>query len=153
VIRDGNSPRRESGVTHKIVWTVLERELPSHALLQRIAIHKAHEWMKDLREKVNYREPQFIEPLVPPHFNQLSSFGIAMASTAYINDQSLLYAPDPDHAALATPIECLKRVSHSMSLDQNLISADDRTYLNDTMIRAGLPEDVIVGVIGTSPQS
>ena len=147
VVETGNVPHREKGVTHEIVWKVMERELPNHALLGQIGLDKAFEWMKTLREDVNYRNPRFEDPLVPSYFGELSRWGLRAATEAYTNEP-MLYAFDPDHAALAFPIACLRLAALAIRRVGGLDDGDCG-YLSTKMAEAGLPNNLVSDLIGS----
>lgn len=110
----GSSPKREHGVTHKVVWSVLGRELSSSPLLGSISSVGAYEWLTHLREEANYKNARFPDPIIPSHFTQIDRMGIPGAVALYVRDTSLLYPFDPDHAAIAYPIECLRIAGNAL---------------------------------------
>lgn len=126
----------------------MERELSQHPLLQQIGLDKAYNWMKDLREQVNYRNPRFPDPFVPAHFGRLDVIGVPRAIDTYVLDTQALYAFDPDHAALAFPLECLKRVQGSMANERLKLDIADRVYLSKRMEAAGLSTVAITSLVG-----
>jgi hypothetical protein len=111
VAKAGERPKKEKGVTHEVVWTILSREFSNFPLLGQIASVPAHSWMKVLRETANYKDPKFPDPNVPEHFSAADGFGLTKAIDAYRKDNSMLYAFDPDHACIAYPIEFLKKTA------------------------------------------
>jgi hypothetical protein len=149
ILKVNNSPRKERGVTHKVVWSIMERVLPRHPLIGDIGSNRAFNWMKDLREEINYRNPRFSEPLIPAHFGKLDQFGITQAIDFYVDDTEMLYALAPDHAALAFPVECLKRVQNSMTNTELTLDTKDRTYLRKEMKCLNLSSRAVAKLVGT----
>jgi hypothetical protein len=150
-LKPGSAPHREIGQTHKVVWKVLERELPNNGLLELIDLEKAFDWMINLREEINYRNPKFPEPLVPSHFGVLSILGVETAVSTYVSDTSQLYTFDPAHAALAFPIECLKRAATALRRNSIHLAAADWDHIAECMNKAALPPLLIPNLLGQRP--
>jgi len=85
--------------------------------------------MKKLREDANYKTPKFPDPTVPAHFSSLDSIGVGRALHGYVDDQSMLYAFDPDHAAIAFPIECLRRAHVAVARTGNVMDEQDAAHI------------------------
>ncbi|WP_331308712.1 hypothetical protein [Methylobacterium oryzae] len=132
------SPRQEKGVTHKITWTLFERIFPNNPLLGDIGLERAYAWMTKLRESVNYKNPRFPDPVVPSHFNELDRRGVQVALNAYIADTAFAYAFDADHAALAFPIECLKRSMASLVGVGVVFDQADHDHVDACLASAGI---------------
>lgn len=139
----GMSPRKENGVTHKVVWSVLARELPQIGLLDDIGSIPAHMWLTNLREEANYRNAKFPDPLMPAHLSQIDTLGLETALSAYVSDTSMLYAFDPDHAAVAFPLECLRRACLALRPAGPELEAADQDYLRSRLAAIGLPEQIL----------
>ncbi|HLN23136.1 MAG TPA: hypothetical protein VK558_04045, partial [Patescibacteria group bacterium] len=101
----GASPKKENGVTHKVVWTLFSREFPNNILLNDVDGMAAHAWMTRLRETANYKNAKFPDPLVPEAFSFLDSSGVGATLTAYHTDTVDLFTFDRDHAAVAFPMK------------------------------------------------
>lgn len=129
----GSHPRKEKGNSHEVVWAVLSRDFPNHQLLGDIENAPAYEWMKNIREIANYREPKFVDPNVPVHFSSIDTSGLSASIDAYRSDSSMLYAFDPDHAAVAYPVECLKRAFLAFNRAGNELSGADLDHVADCL--------------------
>ncbi|WP_186132867.1 hypothetical protein [Burkholderia gladioli] len=102
---------KKDGPTHKVVLTSFKTVLPTSPLLsQPIGAEPALDWLMKRREEVNYATPRFSEPSAPAHFDLIARTGVRKSVSAYLRDDSFLYAFDPQHAILAFPIEALKMV-------------------------------------------
>ncbi len=110
----GQSPTNISGNprgTHQAVIQMFSTSFPGNPLLsQEIGNSSPFKWMMAKRENANYHAGRFPDPICPEHFKKIVSFGVRKSTGQYISDQSYLYSFDPDHAALALPIETLKHV-------------------------------------------
>ncbi len=113
-IAAGEIPVKAAGNSHKAVWGLLEAQFPNSPLPNLIGGDKSYDWMTILREEANYTRPKFVEPLLPACFGKLDMLGSASALQLYIDDVSMTYAFDPDHAVVSFPVECLRRASDSL---------------------------------------
>lgn len=123
---------KRDGPTHKVVLTSFGTVLPNNALLsQPIGVDGALDWLMKRREEVNYTTPRFSEPNAPAHLELISLTGVRKSVSAYLRDDSFLYAFDPQHAILAFPIEALKMVLKSKASGGSGIrlADNDRKYL------------------------
>lgn len=139
----GESPRKEKGVTHKVVWSILKRELPNSGLLGTIGAEPAHEWLMNLREEANYRNAKFPDPTVPNCLSALDQIGIARALLTYSADKTGLYAFDPDHAIIAFPLLCLARARLNLVGARLSLDAHDEEHLANCIEDCGLPRDFL----------
>ena len=106
----GSSPAKLVGTTHKALLSLFAREFPANPLLsQQIDSQPPFLWLMERRESANYKQARFIEPGVPDHFLQLHQIGLRKAVATYLSDSYMLYAFDPDHAALAFPLLTLQQ--------------------------------------------
>ena len=134
----GEAAKKEKGVTHKVVWSVLKAQLPGNPLLGAIGQQSASEWLMNIREDINYRTPRFSDPIVPPHFSALDRLGIARAVAAYIADTSFLYAFDSDHAVLAFPLECLRSAGVALRRNGAELDASDGAHVRSCLAGTGV---------------
>lgn len=105
----GAIPVKRDGPTHKAVLSTFSAVLPNNPLLsQPIGTTEALSWLMQRREDVNYSNARFCEPDSPDHFTFISREGVRRPISAYVQDNSYLYAFDPEHAMLALPIQALK---------------------------------------------
>lgn len=132
---------KRDGPTHKAVLASFGAVLPHSPLLsQPIGVDEALHWLMKRREEVNYTSPRFSEPNVPPHLDWIVRAGVRKSISAYVRDDSFLYAFDPQHAILAYPIEMLKMVLKPKAAGGAGITLahDDRKYLASLYVdRAG----------------
>lgn len=134
----GERAKKEKGVTHKVIWDVLKDQLPNSALLAAIDGRPASEWMMSLREEANYRTPKFPDPTVPTQFAALDTLGFDKALRAYASDMSYLYSFDPDHAALAFPIECLRAAAAALGRTAAPLDDVDRAHIERCLADLGI---------------
>ncbi|WP_186048275.1 hypothetical protein [Burkholderia gladioli] len=123
---------KRDGPTHKAVLTSFGAVLPSNPLLsQPIGVEGALDWLMKRREEVNYTSPRFSEPNAPAHLDLIARTGVRKSVSAYLKDNSFLYAFDPQHAILAFPIEALKLVLKSKTTGGAgiILANSDRKYL------------------------
>lgn len=138
----GKSPRRENGVTHEIVWKVFSRNFLNIYLNNEIDSICSYEWMKKLREESNYKNAKFLEPNLPTWFSYIDRYGLTNSISAYLEDDSMLYAFDKDHAILAYPIECLRRARLTLVSRGWDMEDDDQKYLNKCAELIELPSSI-----------
>jgi hypothetical protein len=120
--RSGSVCTKTKGTTHHGVIDLFSTELPNHWLLsQEIDFEPPPKWLMHLREKANYTQAHFWEPDCPPHLRWVESVGIRRALSSYLDDQNL-FTFDPDHAALAYPLQALL---HARSLVPGLSEEDE----------------------------
>ena len=137
----GQSPRKESGATHKVVWNIFRREFPNYALNNTIGLNRADDWLKDLRETLNYRNARFVEPLVPSCLAVIDRIGLIRSLDLYRRDTTLLYSFDEDHAILAFPLECVRRCQQTLATVGIHLDANDTAHVESCLIGCGLPRD------------
>ncbi|WP_158008864.1 hypothetical protein, partial [Vibrio tasmaniensis] len=100
---------KEGGTTHKVVLDVFKRSFPHNVLLsQDIDQKHPFDWLTDLREHTNYKNPKFCEPSTPTHFSKIENLCIATALQAYNEDEDYLYTFDDDHACVAYPLKIIR---------------------------------------------
>jgi hypothetical protein len=140
----GAIPKKEDGVTHQVVWKVLARELANSPLLGDIDGSPAYAWMTSIREAANYKNCKFYDPFAPRHFSWIESAGVKLSLSQYINDRTFLYTFDPDHAAVAFPLECIRRAGLNLvRLGKSLDEADIQ-HLTTSAARIAI-DDLIPG--------
>lgn len=146
VVLAGQNAKKEKGVTHKVVWSVLEKQLPASPLLGMIGTQPAWQWLMTLREEANYKTPRFPDPTVPAHFAALDHLGPDKALAAYVADTSLLYPFDPDHAALAFPLECLRAAGAAIRRDGPSLEEADIEHISACLIAAGIAPALLLSI-------
>lgn len=97
--------------SHKAIFQLYAERYPSDALVQqRVDLYDPLQWLRRLRESINYNDSRFCEP--ETHISlamlQISSPGRLMDQ--YIRDVSHTYTFLKDHAAMALPAQCLVRM-------------------------------------------
>lgn len=137
----GRNPRKESGVTHKVVWNIFRREFPNYVLNNTIGLSFADDWLKDLRETLNYRNARFVEPLVPDCLSTIDRTGLAPSLDLYRRDTTLLYSFDEDHAILAFPLECIRRCQQTLGTAGIQLDANDVAHVETLLTGCGMPRD------------
>ena len=101
----GESPKKLSGTTHKVVLAEFAKVFPSSsAITQEIVGAKPLDWLIERREEANYKNGCFPEPTMPTSFNGVTKLPIRLTLSAYIGKDSEIYAFDPDHSILALPM-------------------------------------------------
>jgi hypothetical protein len=128
----GAIPTKRDGPTHKVVLNTFSAILPKNPLLsQPINSIGALQWLMQRREEANYANARFSEPNAPKHFTLIAQEGVRRVISAYVRDDTFLYAFDPQHAILALPIEALKQViKRSLAGGSSTtMNPDDRKYL------------------------
>lgn len=144
----GAEPKKAKGSTHKVVWNLLEKELPSSVLLSTIISQRSYKWYISLREEINYRTPRFKEPVVPAHFAVLDKMPLSDIIELYWADKDGLYAFDADHAALAFPIECLKQAKAALRRVGCKFDNDSWDYLAMCLGKFGMGQPQILRLLG-----
>jgi len=102
---------------------------PNHVLLTPVGSFPSLEWMKSLREEVNYNLPRFVEPGVPDWFLKSVAIYPLRKVIASYTASPLLYAFDPDHAALALPLLAARSATEESTALGVTIDDDDRAAL------------------------
>lgn len=119
-----------AGPTHKAVLSSFATKLPLNPIIsQPINSMAALDWLMRRREEANYTCARFCEPNPPEHFRLIVSTGLRRSISAYMRDNTYLYAFDPQHAMLALPLEALKQVMKlfaANSLGRQIDAADLR---------------------------
>jgi hypothetical protein len=135
IIYEGRKPRRlhakagatctaAKGTTHQAVLSLFSAELSSHWLLsQDIAFQTPPNWLMQLREEANYSRAHFWEPDCPAHFNFHGRVGVRRMIVAYLADSALAF--DPDHAAIAFPLQALLRARSQIAC----VAAEDAAFI------------------------
>ena len=94
--------------THKAVMKAFQRRNPNHPLVsQQIELQDAVDWFIEKRETANYGQARFSEPNCGVEFDYALSNGLRRAINAYVEEATLLYVFDPDHAIVAYPLRAL----------------------------------------------
>ncbi|WP_108254057.1 hypothetical protein [Vibrio cholerae] len=110
-LKTENTAKKEGGNTHKVVLDVFRRVYADNVLLtQDIAQKHPFEWLVELREVANYKNPKFCEPNTPAHFSKIKSLCLLTVLQSYCADNLHLHTFDEDHAAVAYPLKILKMV-------------------------------------------
>lgn len=142
----GAKPRTAARSTHKTIWHVLKERFPNISLLGEIEGKSAPDWMTELREQVNYKTPKFPDPLVPKWLAAADSIGLSKAIHAYVSDSQLLYTFDADHAAIAYPMECLRRAKLAIANAGLVLDQDDTEYLHQYLQDSGVTSSLFEGL-------
>lgn len=101
--------------THKTVLNTFNREYPNHSLVsQTIDLQNPLDWLIDRRESVNYRQARFSEPDFSKDFDFIGRTGLRKAVATYLDDSTLLYVFDPDHAIVSYPLHALKVIGNQI---------------------------------------
>ena len=145
-VLSGEKAKKENGVTHKVVWNVLKAQLPASPLLGNVGAQSASDWFTGLREEANYKTPRFPDPTVPSHFAALDGLGITRAISAYAADSSQLYAFDPDHAALAFPLECLRSAGAALRRDAPALDEADVEHIRTCLVALKIDPDALLSI-------
>lgn len=92
------------GGSHGSALRLFENFAPNHILVTSVGHNPSLEWIKRLREDVNYNFPRFLDPQPPVWFaKSIGSNSVRKVLASYTSDPNI-YAFDPDHAALALPL-------------------------------------------------
>lgn len=144
-VQAGSNIRKEKDrSTHKLVWKVFQREFGNNPLLNDINGVPAHEWLTKLREKANYNDAKFPDPLLPSCFAQIDTVGIGPSLKAYVEDKTFLYAFDPDHALLAFPIECMKLARSAYLRTGAELEDDELTHIRAGCTSIGAAKNILL---------
>jgi hypothetical protein len=127
-LRAGQAANPIKGNTHDSVLKYLDDHhfVPKLAG-QLIGTSPVWEWLIARRNDSNYTGGRFPDPKPRSCTEFVARNDIRLTVQAYVDDQTLLYAFDPDHAILAFPIELAKSLRDSYS--PNLLS-EDLSHLN-----------------------
>lgn len=140
----GQSAKKEDGVTHKVVWQVFRRELGGSSILNQIETDISYEWLRKLREEVNYRNAKFPDPLIPDCFSNVDANGIGRSMSAYFNDATLLYVFDREHSVLAFPLHCLTIARRAMRREGEDFEPDEISYIQNMCDKLGVDTGVFL---------
>lgn len=124
---------KRKGTSHEAVLSLFELVFPTSVLLsQEIELETPLAWLMRKRTDANYKIARFVEPEVPAPFENIVRFGVRKSLAAYVDDVSLAYAFDPDHALLALPILALKEAFRlrRRSATSELLGHTDRAFLS-----------------------
>ena len=143
-VAPGESPKRENGVTHKVVWSIFAREFPANPLLNDIEGVPAHKRMTRLREEANYKNARFPDPIVPTAFASLDRIGVQSAMAAYRADHSHLYTFDPDHAAVAFPMSCIVQARRALLRSGEDLDVEEADYIRRLSEHIGVGVDLLL---------
>lgn len=139
-VRQGESPAKASGTTHKLVINIFRRNNNSSPFVnQDIDFMEPFEWLMSKREQANYKNGRFTEPGTPIIFDKSSS-GLQALINEYIVDTQKTYCFDKDHAVLALPLEIIKEASHKLLSNTNFrFGQSDVRYLKKLLKISGKP--------------
>lgn len=132
--------------THQSVITYFSNCFPTSTLLsQDILGVSPFKWLMQRREDANYGAARFGDPNCPQHFIKITQLGVRRATSEYINDESYLFAFDPEHAVIALPIEVLKNVINHPELDVGAnLEMDVKSFFRSIYIdKAGPITDIL----------
>lgn len=138
ILKTGAQPKKEKGVTHKVVWTIFEREFSGNILLNSIGDIVAHAWMTGLREEVNYKNAKFQDPVVLKELEFLYKYEIQDIITRYGSDKDNVFTFDRDHAAVAFPMKCISEAKNALSRHQLRYDQDERDYISKLCGKIGM---------------
>jgi hypothetical protein len=101
--------------THKAVMRAFQRQNSGHPLLsQQIDLQDPLDWFIEKRESANYGQARFSEPDCGSEFNFVLANGIRKTINGYLEEASLIYVFDPDHAMIAYPLRALGFVGNQL---------------------------------------
>lgn len=140
------APEQKSGNTHDVIINdaiVSNYFRPLRG--QLIDSLEPLRWFEEERNKVNYKNAKFIDPIIPDIFVNAMHNGLRKSITSYINENTYLYTFDKDHAVLALPIDLLKFVKKEASIQgiDLLIGEEKDTLRNMIKDKAGIITDVV----------
>jgi hypothetical protein len=117
------------GGSHGSTLRLFEKFAPSSVLLTPVGAHHSLLWLKSLREEVNYNQIKFTEPSCPSWFvNSVGRNPLRKVVGSYTTD-NLLYAFDPDHAAMPLPMLAIRLAALEAQAAGCLLDQSDRQYL------------------------
>jgi uncharacterized protein (UPF0332 family) len=108
--RSGEQPSKHNNNDHEGVINLYKSLFRNSDRLQgnRIEGVSGYDWMMTLRNQVHYKERLFHEPRIPSWLEIIGKFAkngqIDSLVDRYIEDESLIYCFQPEHAALAIPV-------------------------------------------------
>lgn len=93
--------------THAAVLHCFGVELPAHEMNTQLIQGKLPlKWMKQQRERLNYRTARFADPVVDCCFEKVMRSKVRESLSLYLSDP--IYAYDADHAIVALPLRALQ---------------------------------------------
>jgi hypothetical protein len=121
------------GGSHGSTLRLYAKFVPSSVLLSPVGADPSLQWLKDLREEVNYNQIKFMEPGCPRWFaNSLAKNPLRKVVGAYITD-NVLYAFDPDHAAMALPMLSLRLATQEAEAAGCTLEDSERQFLTGSL--------------------
>lgn len=148
----GESPKKREGTTHKATLAAFKMVLPHNKLFsQPIDTIVAPDWLMARREEANYKKSRFSEPAPPEHFKYIASKGVRRAVETYVDDDTFLYAFQPQHAMLALPIEAFKMALEKIGSvsEAKFMPENDANYLQSIYCDNSGPIDKITAMIAS----
>jgi len=98
-------------------------------------------WLLKKRERINYQERYFNEPSCPDFWSGVMKIGTDKKTLnntvkTYLNDKSMIYTFQDDHAILSLPIKCLQKTTDIMMKYgyKNIVAADKKKFLKKILI-------------------
>lgn len=128
----GQAPAKLNGNTHKVVLQQYTAHFPNAPMVtQLIGFDKPFDWMMNRREEINYKNARFYEPDAPPFFKKIASDNLRQLVSAYIKDDGVTFAFDPDHAILALPIAAIQaaKTAFLAKVPPAVLKEDDAKFL------------------------
>jgi uncharacterized protein (UPF0332 family) len=90
--------------SHGTVLYLLQKEFPRLGVVdQEIEGLYPTEWMSGHRERANYTNGSFPDPIPPSELMFVDRVGVRKCLSYYLSDRDFVYTFDPDHALLAYP--------------------------------------------------
>jgi hypothetical protein len=110
----GCTVERRSGNSHSVVIEEFARSMAGDVTLsQEISQQSPLEWLEEKRNIASYKIAPFPDPEVSVHFTRFSGASRKHVA-AYLSDETLLYAFDPDHAVIAFPLLMIRKLSEDL---------------------------------------
>lgn len=117
-ISPGNFPVLQSfkgaGNSHRAAKVIFQRAFPNHPLNGQIDFEDAIDWMKSVRELVNYNDPTMNLDDRLGFLRKIDKGGIRSTLNTY-NEDTRLYAFLPEDAMLAFPLYSLQACKNSIN--------------------------------------
>jgi hypothetical protein len=126
------SPAKNKASTHESTIAIAKQIIGLSDILLSNDIDgmSSYEWLKDKRERINYREREFHDPNSPDFLQTISERELHKLIDLYVNDDAFIYCFQEDHATLALPIKrwILTR-EDLLKIKLSLVLTDDKNDL------------------------
>lgn len=141
LISTGSIPKKGKGHTHGYVLDSIESVANSicpEIFGQSIGVTNSTsplKWLSGLRERANYKDAKFLEPMIQEELVYACTVGIRKCLLAYMHDNKA-YLYDEKHAAICLPMLLLKK---NWATGFVTLTQDDKNYLTHTFANKQLP--------------